>query len=116
MRKGGAVPVLPQRDGLSENDYHILYDLGFDEGDLEMIVYYKPSITLNDIAYEYRRIEGERNRQNNSSITDRDIALETTRNLTSDTQEQYVGGRRKKRIKRTRRNKSRKSRTKKSRR
>jgi hypothetical protein len=111
MRKGGAAPVTM---GLSENDYQILYDLGFDEGDLEMIEHYHPNITLNRIRDEYRRVESERNRQANSSITDRDIALETMHNLTSETQEEYVGGRRKKTIKKSRTNKSKKSRTKKS--
>ena len=99
---------------LSESDYQILYDLGFDEGDLEMIEHYQPTITLNRIIDEYRRVETERNRQTNSNITERDIALETTHNLTSEREEEYVGGRRKKTIKRTSKKKSKKSRTKKS--
>ena len=107
MRKGLKGSAAPSSMGLSENDYQILYDLGFDEGDLEMIIYYKPNITLNSIRDEYSRVETEVNRQINTDITDRDIALETTRNLTS------VGGRRKTR--KTRR-KNKKSKTKKSKR
>ena len=126
-RKGGAAPS-PM--GLSENDYSILYDLGFDEGDLEMIVDFDPSITIDDIIYKYMTTaqavyniqipiaDREIFSQNvsaalgNSRITKRDIALETVYNLTRV----GLGGKKTKKNKRTRKNKSNKKRTRKSRR
>lgn len=131
MRKGGAAPVLPQTEGLSENDYQVLYNLDFDEGDLEMVIDFSPSITLDDIIYKYVTtaqavynidipiaegevfIENVENSLRNSRVTKRDIALETIYNLTRV----GLGGKKTKRRKRTGKNKkSKKSRTKKSRR
>lgn len=126
-RKGGAAPAPV---GLSENDYQILYDLGFDEGDLEMVVDFDPSITIDDIIYKYTTtaqsvyninipiVEREIFSQNvsnalsNSRVTKRDIALETVYNLTRV----GLGGKKNKKAKRTRKNKSNKKRTRKSRR
>lgn len=53
-RKGGAA-----REQLSENDYNILYTIGFDEGDIEMMESYNPYITLQSIIGEYIRVANE---------------------------------------------------------
>lgn len=125
--KGGAAPAPV---GLSENDFQLLYDLGFDEGDLEMVVDFIPSITIDDIIDKYIATAqavynidipiGERdifsqnvtNALTNSRVTKRDIALETIYNLTRV----GLGGKKTKKNKRTRKNKSNKKRTRKSRR
>ena len=126
MRKGGAAPM-PM--GLSENDYQILYDLGFDEGDLEMVVDFVPSITLDNIIHKYittahavynidipisdREIFSQNvtNTLSNSRVTKRDIALAVVYDLTRV----GLGGKKTKKMKRTRKNKSNKKRTRKHR-
>ena len=60
--KGGAAR------GLSNEDYNLLYNIGFDEGDIEMMEYYNPYITLQGIIGEYIRFANENYGANISDI------------------------------------------------
>lgn len=78
--------------GLSSDDYTFLYLIGFDEGDIEMMEFYNPYITLQNIIGEYIRVANEyygvdindieelsSNNSNtlpNSNVSKRDIARE----------------------------------------
>jgi len=51
--KGGAAR------GLTDDDYNFLYSLGFDEGELEMVVSFNPYIRLDNLIGEYIRVAHE---------------------------------------------------------
>jgi hypothetical protein len=61
-RKGGAAR------GLTNDDYTILYNLGFDEGDIEMIEFYNQYASLNDIIAEFIRVANENYNANIDNI------------------------------------------------